>query len=325
MNAKQLMKMATALGVVVIAWVVLALVRRPPADREVDLVLPKIDTTSLDSMVLIKGHDTTVVARAGAKAWHANGLAADSSAVHSLLTALVDTARTTELVAEERTSHERLGVSSDSGQFVALYDHGHPALRLVVGKRTSDYGGVYLRRENANEVFALHGSLADALTRAGDDWRDKRIASVAPDSVATIDIERGGRTYTLRRAGSRWSLESGKAADSSAVASLLGNYRSVTASGFASRAQSDSVSFAKPTMSARLLNKEARPLVSLVFDSTKAGKWVRAEAGGPVYRMEDWTWGGLAPAESTLVAKPATPAKRSKADTKPRPPTLPRK
>lgn len=316
MNAKQLMKMATALGVVVIAWVVLALVRRPPADRDVDLVLPKIDTTSLDSMVLIKGHDTTVVARAGAKGWHANGLAADSSAVHSLLTALVDTARTTELVAEEPTSHERLGVSSDSGQFVTLYDHGQPALRLVVGKRTPDYGGVYLRRDSANEVFALHGSLADALTRAGDDWRDKRIASVAPDSVATIDVERGGTHYALHRDGPRWKSSSGKAIDSSAVASLLGDYRTVTASGFASRAESVSVDFKKPTMRARLLNKKAEPLVSLVFDSTKAGKWVRAESGGPVYRLEDWTWGQLAPAESTLVAKSAAPVKSPKPEAK---------
>ena len=308
MTSKQLIRLASALGVLIIAWGVLALVRRPANDRGGSLALARVDTAAVDSIVLARGHDTTTVARAANKRWLAAGFAADSGAVQSFLIGLVDTARSTELVAEQRTSHARLGVDADSGETVAVYAHGKPQLQLVSGKRTPDYSGVYVRTTTGDATYALHGALADPIARPLDDWRDKRIVAVVPESVVTIDVQRSGRSYGLRRAGAKWVFTSGRPADSSAVSTLLGDYRDVRASGFASRTEAGAIDFGKPQRRARLLSKSSRVLADLVFDSTAAGDWVRADSSGAVFKLDSWLWGRLTPPESTFVVK--KPAKK---------------
>ena len=69
MTSKQLVRLASALGVLIIAWGVLALVRRPANDRGGSLALARVDTAAVDSIVLARGHDTTTVARAANKRW----------------------------------------------------------------------------------------------------------------------------------------------------------------------------------------------------------------------------------------------------------------
>lgn len=303
MSRKQLIRLAGALGILVVAWGVLALVRRPAQDRGGSLALTRVDTAAVDSIVLVRGRDTTVVRRAGGKRWTAAGFPAESSTVHSFLAGLVDTTRSTELVAEQESSHARLGVDADSGETIVVFAYGRPQLRLVSGKRTTDYGGVYVRTTTNDATYELRGALADPLARPLDAWRDKRIVAVMPDSVAAIAIERPGGDYGLRRSGKQWELASGKPADSSAVSTLLGDFRDVRASGFASRAQIDSLDFAKARRRARLSSASSRVLADLVFDSTAAGTWARADSGGPVFKLDSWLWARLSPPESTFAVK----------------------
>jgi len=305
MSSKQLVRLAAALGLLVIVWGVLALVRRPPEDKSVSLAIPRVDTAAVDTMVLTKARDTAVITRSG-KQWSTNGFPADSQSVAMLLAALADTAHPTELVAQNSSSHERLGVTGDSALHAVVHTRGttKPALDLIAGSRTGDYGGVFVRRNGDDAVYTLRGGLFDAFTRSLDDWRDKRIASVVADSVAAIEVHHGGRGYTLKRSGKAWTLSSGKPADSSAVSNLLGDYRDLRASGFPARAQGDSLDFAHPTASARLLSKAGKPLAELALDSTAGGMWARASSNPAVFKLDTWIWGQLVPAESTLVAKP---------------------
>jgi hypothetical protein len=46
-----------------------------------------------------------------------------------------------------------------------------------------------------------------------------------------------------------------------------------------------------------------KPRLSLVFDSTKAGIWARADTGGTVWRLEPWGAAQITPAGSTLAAR----------------------
>jgi hypothetical protein len=310
MSAKQLTRLAAVLVVLVVAWGVLALVRRPASDQTETVALAKVDTASVDSVVLSTAHGSTSLVRGHDKRWRANGYPADSALVESLLKGLADTARTSELVAVEKSSFGRFGLGPDSAQRVVAYSHGRPAFDVTAGKRTSDYAGIYLRRGDQTDVFAVRGQLAEPLAHsAGDDWKDKRVVSIVPDSAATIEVTRGGSSYSVRQSGKRWALASGKPTDSSAVASLLGNYRDLQAAGFATTAQADSLDFKRPRGHTRLLSKSGAVLANLVFDSTAAGTWARADSGGAVFRLDPWIWGRLAPAESTLVVKkPPTPA-----------------
>lgn len=312
MSTKLLVRLGIALGVLVALWGVIALVRRPPEDRSVAITLPRVDSTTIDTIQLMKAHDTALLVRASGRRWTSNGFPAAQSAISDLLRGLADTARQTELVAESKASHEQLGVAADSGERVRVVSHGQSLLDIVAGRRTPDYAGVYVRRANDDAVYALHGSLAESLARAIDDWRDKHIVAVTPDSVGMVAVKRGGSEYALRRAGTHWAFVGSPATvDSAQVGYVLGDYRDLSASGFATKAQADSIHFGKGARHATLLSKTGTTLASLAFDSTAAGTWVKADTGGPIYKLDSWTWGQLTPAESTLrVKRPAKPAKK---------------
>ena len=311
MSNRLIVRLASALGILLVAWGVLALVRRPVSDRSESLSIARVDTAAVDSVLITKAADSVVLCRGSNKRWLANGQPADSNNVHALLVGLADTGTTTELVAEERTSYERLGVAADSGVHVVAYSRQKPALDLVSGKHTPQYDAVYVRRPGDDGVYALHGSLMDPLTHAGDDWRDKRVVSVALDSVVTIDVDRRGEHYVLRKGSSAnsWAFASGKPADSAAVASLLGNYHDVRALGFATDAQARSLDFTTPMRRVRLLSTSGRALGDLALDSAASGAWARAPSGAVVFKLDPWLYGQLAPAESTLVVKAKKPAK----------------
>ena len=269
MSRQQLTRILGAFGIALLLWGVLAIVRRPPSDRPEQLTLPKVDTGSVDTIAI----GTTVLARTDGK-WRVNGYPTAPDAVAEALKELADTTASTELVAESKSSHERLGVSADSGKRVRVVSHGKTVLDLIAH-------GIYVRRPTEDAVYALHGGMASSLTKSLDDWRDKRIVSVVPESVATVMLQRGAHATTLRRG----------VGDTTKLNTLLGSYRDLRASGFA-----DSIS-AHPAMRARLASKSGAALANLVFDSTTTGVRVRADSGGTIYRLNTWMLGQLLPAK----------------------------
>jgi hypothetical protein len=295
MTQRQLIRLAGALCVALLLWGVLAIVRRPPNDRPERLTLPKIDTAAVDTVTL--GAETLV--RDG-KSWRANGYPAASDAIADLLRGLADTSAWSELVAESKSSYDRLGVGTDSGQHVRVVGHGKTLLDVITGKHTPDYGGVYLRLANAEPVYALHGGIASAVTKTADDWRDKRIVAVASESVATIAIQHGKNAYTVHRTNPGWKFADGREVDSTTVNTLLGAYRDLRASGFATAGDFKTAS---PPLHAKITAKGGAALADLVFDSTAGGVYARADSGGTVFRIESWMLGQLMPADSTLKLK----------------------
>jgi hypothetical protein len=276
MSRQQLIRLIGAFGVALLVWGVLAIVRRPPSDRPERLALPKVDTGSVDTIAI----GATIVARSGGS-WRVDGYPTAPDAISEALKGLADTSASTELVAESKASHDRLGVGADSGKQVRVVSHGKTMLDLTAGKRTRDYGGVYVRRPNEDAVYALHGGIAASVTKSLDDWRDKRIVSVVPESVAAVTLQRGAHTLEFRRG----------VGDTTKLNTVLGSYRDLRATGFA-----DSMS-AHPTLRARLVSKSGATLADLVFDSTANGVRVRADSGGTVYRLDTWMLGQLLPAK----------------------------
>ena len=285
------------------AWGALALVHGPVSDRPASLALPRIDTARVDTILLAKGRDTTVLARTTARAaWTANGNRADSGAVASLLGGVADTARQTELVSEGRGMHAQLGVTPDSGTSLRVRAGGKTALDLVTGKMTGDGSGVYVRMASADPVYALHGALASALHRDANEWRDTRIAAVVPDSVGAIEIRRKA-AYVLRRGPNGWQFTSGAAVDTSAVSSLLGQYRDFRASGFAAARSSDSTAGHAAPIHVALRDRHGRTIFGLTMDSASSAVTARADTGGVRFLVSPWQVPELAPPESTLVVK----------------------
>jgi hypothetical protein len=299
MSAKQLVRLAAILGVLLLVWGAAALARRREATPAADTFrLPKITRSEVDTVTISRAKDTTILARRDTNTWTVNGHTASPNAVGDLLTALTDSTPASELVAERKGSHAGLGVDDSAGSKVRIKGKGKTLADLVLGKRSQDFSGGYLRRADQESTYVVRGQLIDVLNRSPDDWREHRIARIATDSVAQIEITRGRKSYALLRNEKSWKLATGVPADSAKMGDLLTAYSSVDATGFASPAQA--AHFGQPDRRVRLLRKDGTPLLTLLFDSTAAGFWVRPDTSKTIYRIESWTADRLAPADTTL-------------------------
>jgi len=301
MTSKQLARLAMVLGTLLLLWGGASLARRDsrgPSESD-RFAIPPVARDSADSVIITRPADTTRLVRRDSATWTVNGHPAGQSAIQELFSALADTGRRTELVAGRSASHSALGVDSAKGARVRIVRGDSTVADLVQGNRGPSLDGGYFRTAGDSAVYLVSGNLAQVLERSQDEWRDRRIAGVAADSVARIEVSRGKRSYSARRDGAGWVLESGSA-DSAAIAALLADYRQVEAAGFATKAQADSARFVRPDRRAALLRADGTPLVTLAFDSTANGFWVRAGKDSTVYRVDSWSADRLTPADSTL-------------------------
>lgn len=304
MSVKQLVRLGLVFLALLLLWGTAALARKragaPAAGNA--FRLPPIPRNAVDTVVLTHGGDTTVLARRDSTTWAVNGHPAERQAVRDLLAALADSMPASELVAEERGSHAGLGVDT-AGTRVRAAAGGRTLATLVAGHQSADFSGGYLRLEGKEATYDVKGPLVGLLTRSPDDWRDHRIATVSADSVAAVEVARGARRYELRHGGGGWALIPGGRADSTKVAGFLSEFRAVDASGFASAAQADAARFAPADRRVRLLRQDGTPLLTLDFDSTAGGFWVRPDTGTTVYRLEGYLADRLTPPDSSLRAR----------------------
>jgi hypothetical protein len=302
-SARQLVRLAIGLGVLLLLWGAAALARRRETATAAGnrFTLPPITRADVDTVRIARPGDTTVLARHDSADWRVNGRRTSGSAIADLFSALADSAGPSELVAERPGSYAGLGVDSARGVRVTVVGRGKTLLDLFAGHRTPDLDGGYFRRVGQPDTWLVRGRLAEVLSRGTDEWRDRHIASVASDSVRAIEIRRGKKSYALRKSEKGWRLEpSGSTPDSTALAGLLGAYREVQADGFAAPAQADSAHLDHPDRTARLLRDDGTALLVLAFDSIASGYWVRSDTGATIFRLDLWSGDRLTPSDSTL-------------------------
>jgi hypothetical protein len=307
MSAHSLKLIAAGLALLLLLWGASALLSRGSDSVRGSLDLHAPAMADVDAITIVKGADTIALARQSAPpaAWTVNGHPAAVASVTDLFQALRDTTPP-ELVAHDSSSFMRLQVDSAGGRWLRLRRSGKVQLELVVGGRGPDFESAYLRRPGDTRVYLWRGRLGSTVDRTLDDWRDKRIAALAPDSVAALEVVRGKERYALTRAGKAWKMN-GAPVDSGAVARYLDRLKTITAAGFATQNQIDSTRTARPER--RLTVRGARGgsvLLSLAFDSTAGAFVVRHAAGtggegATVYRMNTWDVDGLTPASRSLL------------------------
>ena len=305
MSPHNLKLIAVGLALLLLLWGASALLSRGSDSVRGSLDLHAPAMADVDAITIVKGADTIALARQSVTAWTVNGHPAALASVTDLFQALRDTTPP-ELVAQDSSSFRRLQVDSAGGRWLRLRRSGKVQLELLVGGRGPDFESAYLRRPGDAHVYLWHGRLGSTVDRTLDDWRDKRIAALAPDSVAAVEVVRGKERYALTRAGKVWKMNGG-AVDSGAVARYLDRLKTITAAGFATQNEIDSTRTAR---SGRRLTvrstREGGVLLSLAFDSTAGAFVVRHVAGtggegATVYRMNTWDVDGLTPASRSLL------------------------
>jgi hypothetical protein len=294
-----LRRIAVLLGILLAAWALLALLHRSSADRPAVLVLPRLTAPDADSFSYVGPQDTIRVVRQGGT-WRVNGTPAAAKVVETFFRAMADTSARSELVAQSPASHERLGVDSLKGKRLTVVKGGKPVLDLWFGNRGPDFEGFYVRRAGENQVYLLRGTFADLTVQPLDDWRDRQILAVGPDTVSAVEVVRGRVRYSLKRAGTVWNLAQGGTADSTKVARFLRYFADLRATGFPSRSESDSARFRPAKRQVTLFGASGQQLATLALDSLASGFLVRAADSGPIFKLDARTAELITPEAGSL-------------------------
>jgi hypothetical protein len=303
MSAKQLQAIATAVAVLLLLWGASELWTRRPDAIAANPRLPALSASDVDTVVITRKADTVLLVKQSAGAWTVNGYPASQTEIDDFFRAFRDSVRP-GLVAQSPSSFARMGVDSAAARLVRVVGRGKTLAQIFVGGPGPGSDVAYVRLPGDVRIYQWPGRLPTVVGRPADDWRDRQIGAVVLDSIATVEIQRAGKRYTVRKRGTAWAFSSGAPADSAAVARFLEPFRSVSATGFATARQADSLRFARPARRVVLRDAGARALLALTFDSTASGYWVRTSEGGTVYHLDSWHVDQLTPAAAGLQSHP---------------------
>jgi hypothetical protein len=303
MTPRQLARIAAALATLLVLWGLAEMLGSGSDTTTARFDLPKLTSADVDSVKIFRATDTLTLAKQ-ADTWLVNGHLASNQAVTDLFNGFKDTSRV-ELIAQSATSHAQLGVDSSAGKRVELIKGAQLLASVIVGGRGPGWQGVYARRPGDDHVYLIRADLGNVVERQLDDWRDKLVAAVEPDSVREVRVQLGRGGYTLRHSDAGWRFATGAAADSGEVRRMLEQYRNLQGGGFPTEAQADSLDFRRPNRRVTLAGPSA-PLAELLFDSTASWWYVRRAEGGTVYRVESWRLPQLFPADTSLRAQADT-------------------
>jgi hypothetical protein len=304
MSATQLRVIALTLMLLISGWLGARLLSHKSDVIRGRLMLPPVKAEQTDSIVIRHGADTLRLVRAGT-AWTVNGYRAGREPVGQLFLAFIDTT-VPDLAAVSPSSFQRMGVDSSSGYWLRVWSGGQPTVKLVIGALAPQASSGYVRREGSDSILLWRGNLVDLARRQVNEWRDRQIGAVVPESVFSVTVT-ARRSYGLRRSGTTWRFATGGAADSGRVAGLLALYRGFSASGFGTAAQADSGKKPAARRTLALVGAGGAKLLELTFDSSSTGLWARRTGDDNVYRVDAWRLNSFVPPDSAL--RPVPPAK----------------
>src|SRR3989441_8422905 len=270
MSPRQLRAVALGLAALLLLWFASELLSKRSDRITASLALAPVSEATTDRVTITRGADTALLAKGTDTAWTVNGYAASRQAVTDLFAALRDSTPA-ELAAESPGSFARLGVDSMGGRWIRVAGGGRPLVTLITGQNGPAFGTLYVRKPGDTRVFLWRGRSLPGPTSRVDDWRDKRIADVEPDSVRAFEIARGKERYALERRDRRWTITGRGPADPAPVARLLEQDRRVAAVGFATAPQADSLRARRPSRRATLRGTSRRRVLALPFDSPPRG------------------------------------------------------
>lgn len=124
--------------------------------------------------------------------------AADEESVTRVLDAL-GTLETGAFVTGRSEKHKDLEIDDESGTVLTIKASSGPSLSVVLG-RYAKGGGNYLRLQGSDEVFVGKGTLAGAVRKNADQWRNKKLVALKADDINEIAVTpAGGGGYVLTK------------------------------------------------------------------------------------------------------------------------------
>lgn len=153
-----------------------------------------------------------------------------------------------QLVAQNRSSHARTGVTSADGINVS-FQRGSAVVEIIVGKWSPEAGLSYLRRPSENAVYALPLNLPSIFEPNPDGWRNPIVMDLFGRPVDSLSFTYATSAFDLVREGPAWFVESGNTkfpAEPLTVQVTLRGLAPLVASGFANEEEANALEFDEP-------------------------------------------------------------------------------
>lgn len=300
MSSDRLKQIAIGLGVLIVLWIGSEILRQPSDGGGAPFALPDITLATTDSLILERTGDTVTLTKIDDATWLVNGNRAAYSNVSDLFTDLEGSPEG-ELVAQSEATHARLEIDEDAARRLQVYAGGNRTVDLLIGKQGRTYRDIYVRAPDEAEVYTLAANLPTHMNRTMDQWRDRSLAAVTPDSVAAVELQRGRVTRRLTRDSTRWAIEGVGAADSTAMITLLRQFQALGAISFPTEGDRDSIDFSGSDRYVVLRSAAGDTLAALELDQFSNGFWVRRMGDTTIYRISTSTGDRIVPTDSVLL------------------------
>ena len=209
------------------AYIYFVLAKRPDSTvTKQEKLFPNLEASKIDDLkVKSESGDVTSLKKEGGSWKIVSPLqvpAADSDAT-SLANALGDI-EIVRVVEDNPTDLKPYGLDAPRIDVEYKSAEAKTAGHLLIGAKAAAGGNLYARREDEKRVVLIAQYQESSLNKSTFDLRDKTIMKVDHDKVDGIDVNVGGKTFELAKAGSDWKMTKPVAAraDFSAADGLIG-------------------------------------------------------------------------------------------------------
>lgn len=236
---RTLVVLAVVLLILVSLWVMQRVQRSHIVVSEPVATL-KVDPDRVTKLKVVQPNGDAVVIERIAGAWRMTS-PLEYRAEDAVVTGTLRQLESLKLEDVVSTNPEKRGTFQvdSTGTDVLVMAGDDTVLALIVGKTTPDFSHTYVRREGKDAVYRADGILTYNFKKPVDDWRDKSILDLTPESISrlTLDYPKEKIHIVVARADSTWTLTEGNGAaegtDSTAVVQLVRAAAKLSAGSFA--------------------------------------------------------------------------------------------
>jgi hypothetical protein len=220
---------------------------------------------------------------------------ADTFAVSELVRKLTDAHIDFSTTDKTATETESAFAKDASVATVKLTDESSTQ-QLQIRKAKDVY---YAKSSLVDGIYKIDSSLADAIDKKVDDFRDKKLFDFGYSEPNKLEIHSSAKTYSLMRGGQDW-WDNGKKMDEDSVRSVISSLRDLSADKFVDSG------FATPEIDATVTSNDGKRVERVQISKSGASYVAKRENDPTLYQLTTTAVDDLQ--KSVDGIKPAPPA-----------------
>ena len=233
LNTKTLLAL---FGVLLVLVVILQLVKNHSGEGNFRSKIIETDTADITKITILpkKANDKVVLTKTG-NSWdvvsQGKTYKADQNMIKNILGEIAKL-QAERIAANDKSEWEKYQVSDTAALHVSIDSKGKSAENVIIGKFSYQQNPqkftTYVRLVGEKEVYAVNGFLSMTFNRSANDFRDKTLVNVRPESITDITFTYpADSSFTLKQSGSKWMINN-QPADSAKVAEFKNSISHLT-------------------------------------------------------------------------------------------------